>query len=129
MKIVIVGGFWYHVECAASFIDAAMQLNIECHLILLCDSLGYAAYFSKLWPKLKRSSLMPILEPRDIVIRLSEDDPIVNNINFPNVQFYSILHVARFFSPRLKGIDSSKYITLSPYVKSDKNELFYNFPV
>ena len=130
MKVAIVGGFKYHLECAA-FICELFPTNVEINLYYHEEYFGYVAYFQQLYPNLHVHTTFTTSDimSNNIVIKLTSNDPILEDESV-----ISILHVLGFQDR------SSRYIALSPFIlppfviphefKNDINaKIKYIFPI
>ena len=121
MKVAIVGGFKYHLECTA-FICELFPTNVVINLYYHEEYFGYVSYFQQLYPNLHVHTTFTTSDimSNNIVIKLTSNDPILED-----ERVISILHVLGFQAR------SSRYITLSPFVLTDTSlkQIKYIFPI
>lgn len=124
MKVAIIGGFKYHLECVA-FICELFPPNIEINLYYIEEYFGYVPYFKQLYPNLRTHTTFTKsdITSKDIIIKLTSNDPIIED-----ERILSILHISSYQDR------SSKYISLSPFVLTEcKNQstkiIKYIFPI
>lgn len=121
MKVAIVGGFKYHLECAA-FICELFPTNVEINLYYHEEYFGYVSYFQQLYPNLHVHTTFTTSDimSNNIVIKLTSNDPILED-----ERVISILHVLGFQDR------SSRYIALSPFVLTNTSlkQIKYIFPI
>jgi hypothetical protein len=118
LKVAIVGGFKYHLECVG-FICELFQNNAEINLYYHEEYFGYVPYFKQLYTNLNvyTTFVKEDIIKNNIIIKLTSNDPILEAENI-----ISILHV---YSAQDK---SARYITLSPFIQSD-SKTNYIFPI
>jgi hypothetical protein len=121
MKVAIVGGFKFHLECAA-FICELFPTNVEINLYYHEEYFGYVSYFQKLYPNLHVYTTFTTSDimSNNIVIKLTSNDPILED-----ERIISILHLHE------KQNRSDRYIALSPLVLTDGStkQIVYIFPI
>jgi hypothetical protein len=130
MKVAIVGGFKYHLECAA-FICELFPTNVVINLYYHEEYFGYVSYFQQLYPNLHVHTTFTTSDimSNNIVIKLTSNDPILED-----ERIISILHLNE------KQCRSSRYIAMSPFIlppfvipyefKNDINtQIKYIFPI
>lgn len=122
MKVAIIGGFKYHLECAA-FICELFPSNVEINLYYHEEYFGYVPYFKTLYPNLRthKTFTQSDITSNNIIIKLTSNDPILED-----ERVLSILHV--------NGAQgrSSRYISLSPFVlqhTTGAKQIKYIFPI
>jgi hypothetical protein len=122
MKVAIIGGFKFHLECAA-FICELFPSSVEINLYYHEEYFGYVNYFQALYPNLRahKTFTQSDITSNNIIIKLTSNDPILED-----ERILSILHV--------DGAQdrSSRYISLSPFVLQHTigaKQIKYIFPI
>ena len=122
MKVAIIGGFKFHLECAA-FICELFPSNVEINLYYFEENFGYVPYFQTLYPNLRVYTTFTYddITSNNIIIKLTSNDPILED-----ERIISILHLHE------KQDRSSRYISLSPFVlqpTTGAKQIKYIFPI
>ncbi len=122
MKVAIIGGFKFHLECAA-FICELFPSSVEINLYYHEEYFGYVPYFQMLYPNLRahKTFTQSDITSNNIIIKLTSNDPILED-----ERIISILHLHKD-----QGYES-RYIALSPFVlqpTTAAKQIKYIFPI
>jgi hypothetical protein len=119
MNICIVGSFPYHLECIGFLLEIFSNIGVNIYIHVASDSFNYLKHYNEIYDFYISKNLSPeILNKYDKIIKLSSNDPVLDNNN--------ILSIVHLFSLKDKS-KNKKYLSLTPYINGEN--IYNTFPV
>ncbi len=132
MKIAIVGSFPYHFECVPFILEVFKNDDVTIYTLSRNDNFKDLVEYKKIYNfNINLDNILPdIITSNDLTIKLTSNDPCLENERIVSIQHHCHLDIKKTISERILSL--TPYINKSSWLsvyKIGDPEIYYTFPV